>query len=457
MFPGRHVFRCPVRLLRTTAALLQSHYETLGVPRGATGKQIKAAYFDLAKKCHPDVSTDASSKDTFQRISKSYQVLSDDDLRAEYNASIDEEEVVFKSDVYREEAAESVFRTAFGVNFEELFDKRFGYTLEEDNAREYILGLSLMEAVLGSAKYIEINTHQRCMKCQGYGTPEGVAATRAKCSRCYGGGEVPVEKPAGDFSWLPQDKCVPDFAMCGDCGGKGYRISRPCPSCSGKGRVDILEWHPVSVPPGVKHGQVLNCPGIDGAPMLIRVHILSHHDFPFKYDEHDNIASTIHVQYTTLVRGGHVFVNTIDNQYHRLFVPPLTQPGTCIELEDHTPTHMYQVSLMMPDNTGLTSHLERTYNEMYVHEEQLFATTAQSNNVNFCKTIQVNTLSKFRFFRNDLYHYTVAPIYRLFIYWPISFLFDWAKRTKRFSRLVHGLEDVRGHTFHYPRNRKDAL
>ncbi|KAJ6386049.1 hypothetical protein OIU77_029085, partial [Salix suchowensis] len=36
-------------------ATTSSFYEVLGLPRSATGHEIKAAYRKLARTCHPDV------------------------------------------------------------------------------------------------------------------------------------------------------------------------------------------------------------------------------------------------------------------------------------------------------------------------------------------------------------------------------------------------------------------
>lgn len=46
----------------SVSAPLSNHYETLGIDRSADAKEIKAAYYELSKKYHPDRHTDASDK-----------------------------------------------------------------------------------------------------------------------------------------------------------------------------------------------------------------------------------------------------------------------------------------------------------------------------------------------------------------------------------------------------------
>ena len=447
-------FLLSTRYFRTTAAALENLYDTLGVPTNATTKQIKAAYFDLAKKCHPDVNNDTQSKAVFQDISKAYQVLSNDKTRAEYNETLDTEEFVYKSDVFRDESPEAVFKTAFGMNFEAMFDSRFGYSAEEDNVREYALGISLKEAALGSAKYIEINTHQRCNNCQGYGCAEGAPKSRVQCWRCFGGGQVPAEDV--DVSWMGlENKKMPELKGCGDCGGRGYIISKPCDVCGGIGRRDIIQWHPISVPAGVKHCQVLNCPGIDGSPMLITIHIMPQADLLFDYDEDGSIHSNIQVHYSTLIQGGHVTVDTIDGGQHRLFIEPYTQPGTKVQLHDVTPAHAYSVLLFLPNPDCVTSHMDRTYKALLEEEQEETSSKHAPLNVNYCRTLDLNSLTKFQLFQNDLYFYAVAPVRRL-LFWPVSGLYGWARTTKRLGGFIKLIESSKGHTSHYPRNRKDV-
>lgn len=61
-------------------------YTILGVDRSATSKEIKLAYYKEAKKCHPDLNPkDKKAKEKFQRLSKAYEVLSDDSKRRQYD------------------------------------------------------------------------------------------------------------------------------------------------------------------------------------------------------------------------------------------------------------------------------------------------------------------------------------------------------------------------------------
>jgi curved DNA-binding protein len=63
----------------------EDFYEMLGVPRTADAKQIKRAYRDLARKYHPDVNKDPGADERFKRISEAHHVLTDPELRAQYD------------------------------------------------------------------------------------------------------------------------------------------------------------------------------------------------------------------------------------------------------------------------------------------------------------------------------------------------------------------------------------
>lgn len=73
----RPVFPSAFKKIHTSNNLKnkKDFYKILGVPRNASKKDIKKAYYELAKKFHPDTNKgDPSANKKFQEVSEAYEV-----------------------------------------------------------------------------------------------------------------------------------------------------------------------------------------------------------------------------------------------------------------------------------------------------------------------------------------------------------------------------------------------
>lgn len=86
----RHTVTC----IATTSRPPQPHtvsstfYDVLGIKYGATSHEIKAAYRQLVRECHPDIVGDdqkAESANEFIRVHTAYATLLDPEKRADYD------------------------------------------------------------------------------------------------------------------------------------------------------------------------------------------------------------------------------------------------------------------------------------------------------------------------------------------------------------------------------------
>ena len=65
-------------------------YNLLGLPYDATQEEIRIAYFDAAKKSHPDLNTSFELRERFIQIQNAYEILQNTESRNEYNKQFEE-------------------------------------------------------------------------------------------------------------------------------------------------------------------------------------------------------------------------------------------------------------------------------------------------------------------------------------------------------------------------------
>ncbi len=65
---------------------MKSHYDILGIKTDATAEEIKKAYFEMAKKYHPD-SGDTTEIQKFHEVAEAYKVLSDPDEKKIFDST----------------------------------------------------------------------------------------------------------------------------------------------------------------------------------------------------------------------------------------------------------------------------------------------------------------------------------------------------------------------------------
>ncbi|MEK3807894.1 MULTISPECIES: molecular chaperone DnaJ [unclassified Metabacillus] len=299
----------------------RDYYEVLGVSKSASKDEMKKAYRKLSKKYHPDINKEADASDKFKEITEAYEVLSDDQKRAQYDQ--------FGHADPNQGFGGSDFGGGFG-GFDDIFSSIFGGGRRRDpNAPrqgadlQYTMTIAFEEAVFGKETTIEIPREETCDTCDGSGAKPGTKPET--CSHCSGSGQLNVEQNT------PFGRIV-NRRVCHYCSGTGKQIKHKCSTCGGAGKVQKRKKISVKIPAGVDDGQQLRVsgqgePGVNGGPSgdLYVVFNVRPHEF-FERNG-DDIYCEMPLTFAQAALGDEIEVPTLHGKV-KLKVPAGTQTGT---------------------------------------------------------------------------------------------------------------------------------
>jgi len=309
----------------------KDYYDVLGVPREASQEEIKRAYRQLARKYHPDVSTETDAEERFKEVNAAYEALSDPEKRSMYDR--------FGTDVPNGFGGFDFGggRDPFDI-FAEVFGNLggfggFGQASRSGPRRGGDLRtgveITFEEAVFGVDKEVDVQRQEICPTCSGSGAEPGTSAEQ--CPECRGAGQVRHTQRTFLGSFV-------NIVTCPRCNGKGTIVVKPCHECNGQGRVYRRRRIKVAIPAGVDDGVTIRLAGQGeqgerGAPsgnLYVTLSVKPHAYFK----RHNNdVILEMQINVAQAALGDSVKVPTLEGE-RQITVPAGTQSGAIFRLRN---------------------------------------------------------------------------------------------------------------------------
>ncbi len=302
-------------------------YEVLGVERAASVDQIKKAYRRLAREQHPDVNDDPEASERFKEIAGAYEILSDPDKRARYDA-------YGAGGPAGQPFADisDIFEVFFGQGGSSGFGggRRRGPRSRTRRGEDLAVHelLTFREAAFGVRRAVDLDRLVTCERCLGAGAAAGTAPI--SCRVCGGAGEVQSVRRSVFGTLMTSSPCQ-------TCDGTGQEIPDKCEGCFGQGRVRSKVEVPVEIPAGVSDGMELRVGGAghegvaSGPPgdLFVRLEVEDSEAFDRRGQD---LFTVLDVSLTRASLGGDVEVDGLDGP-ELVAIGPGTESGTVLRLK----------------------------------------------------------------------------------------------------------------------------
>ena len=240
-------------------------YEVLGVQRSADAREVKKAYFDLAKQHHPDKGGDAEK---FKDVQNAYDVLSDEKKRSVYDMTGHIDGAAQNNNphpfgMHGMPGFSGMPGMPFGfpgmhVNMNDLFGNMFGGGGPKKQARKpkgankiQDIPLSLSDFYHGKKIRFDLERNGFCEDCNGNG-----CVNWRTCGDCRGSGVKEV------ILQIAPGMAAVNRGPCGACGADGRLRGSDCGKCTGRGFINQTKALEVVIKAGSVVGDILTFEGM---------------------------------------------------------------------------------------------------------------------------------------------------------------------------------------------------
>ncbi len=338
----------------------RDYYEVLGINKGADEAEIKKAFRGMAKKYHPDMNPgDKEAEAKFKEVNEAYEVLSNPEKKQRYDqfghAGVDPS--------YGGGGGAGGFGGfggfdgSFGDIFSDIFGGFSGASATNNSPRqgsdiEIAADLTFEEAAFGTKKEIKFQRVEVCEECNGSGAKKGTSPEI--CPDCKGTGQIKSVQRTMLGNMMTSRPCP-------RCSGKGKIIKETCSKCSGGGRVRKNKKIILDIPEGIDHGQYLQKRGFgnagtNGGPygdLLIGIRIKPHLIFKRK---NADVYCEVPISFAEAALGAEIDVPTIHGKTS-FKIPEGTQTGTKFTIKGKgikrmlgKGDHIFTVTIDVPRN-----------------------------------------------------------------------------------------------------------
>jgi molecular chaperone DnaJ len=312
----------------------KDYYETLGVNKGASKDEIKKAFYKLAQKYHPDKKGGNEAK--FKQVNEAYQVLSDDAKRSKYDQFGSQFENVdaggygggqggfggfdssgFSGGFGGFSSNGADFGSSFDMgNLNDIFSDFFGGGMgggrqQQKRGRDISteIQISFSDAVFGVTRKILITKTSTCLTCGGSGARAG--SKMETCKHCNGQGQIHEQKRT-IFGNIASTK------ICEVCQGTGEVPKEICDKCKGKGVLRREEEVSITIPAGIRDGEMVRMSGMGEAiskgttgDLYIKINVAPHSVFK---REGNDLVMNLNLKLSDALLGTKYPIQTLDGE-----------------------------------------------------------------------------------------------------------------------------------------------
>lgn len=316
---------------------MKNYYEILGLKKGAPKEEIKKAFHKLAHQHHPDKKGGDEVK--FKEINEAYQILSDDQKRAQYDNFGSYNGSTGGAGGFNAGGFDfSGFQGANGQGFEfdlgDIFGDIFGGGRRSRGPKRghdisVDIQISFADAIFGAERKISLTKISACEICNGSGAEPN--SSFKKCDTCKGMGVIQENKRTvfGTFASTRE---------CDTCHGQGEIPDKKCHHCGGEGVLKRNEEIKVVIPAGIESGQMIRLSGKGEAvphgitgDLYVKIYVEKD---PVFHRNNQNIEMDLEIKLTEGLLGGEREIKTLDGNL-KLKIPTGISSGEILRVREY--------------------------------------------------------------------------------------------------------------------------